>query len=762
MAALRNLQGNTFTGNGIGVVDAGNASIVGNNFSSSVAGVDVNGGTALVQGNTFASSIGVRIQNGGIADLGQIGPGINYTGLGVSTGGNTFSSYSATATTTSGAIVDLNTGGAYSNAGPQGYAGAAKDVAAFNNLWNNPSVTGIENVIWHDADNTALGFVDYALLSNLVVSLVPLPTIATNQGVNESQVGGTATVYGQFTNDAQAHKVTVSWGDGSPDTVVNLNAGIFTFAIAVPAGTYTDDPNGPVQTIHRPIGVKVEEVANPGNFLNDGSLSVDVNNVIPTATLSTLDNDLNEGETLTLNIGAKVDPGTDTVSTYRINWGDGQNDVYTSNMSSPEVKFHLYQDGLANPNRTVTLHIFDEDGTWNAVTSLAIQVHNVNPTAGNFFSFDASVNEGSTTTVFFVGPFADPGNPDAPFHFAYDFNGNGVYGEAGESGDGTYTGSGTSTSEIVPASFLADGPGSRTVNARIIDNDGGFTQYSVVIGINNVAPVVDAGADTTVFPNTVLNHVVSFTDPGADAPWTVRINWDNVPGFDETFNVPAHSFNINSFSTWMYTNANVGNTYNVQVQVDDNDGGVGSDDFNVTVVEDTLRVTNFVTNNSGFDVTLSRAPNLTDLNLYDGRLDGSPTILDPADVTLIRNGSQNIRGSIVWAPDTNTLSFVATGGVLAQGNYSVTLFSSAIAFHAGLNLLDGDGDFNDNEVGDNYTNSFVVVRRTQVLVLYRCQTSRAAQAKPLASPERVRFCRSRLTAPSECRQSTSTCFTTRS
>ena len=84
-----------------------------------------------------------------------------------------------------------------------------------------------------------------------MVSLVPLPTIATNQGVNESQVGGTATVYGQFTNDAQAHKVTVTWGDGSPNTVVNLIAGVFTFAVAVPAGTYTDDPNGPIQTIHR-------------------------------------------------------------------------------------------------------------------------------------------------------------------------------------------------------------------------------------------------------------------------------------------------------------------------------------------------------------------------------------------------------------------------------------------------------------------------------------------------------------------------------
>ena len=301
------ITGNHFYANTTGIQfhNGGTASIIGNNFSSSVASVDVNSGTALVQGNTFAGSIGVRIQNGGIADLGQNGPGMNYTGLGVSTGGNNFSSY-------------IGGRDRHQRRDRRPRTRVARTRMPVRKVmrepprtwrpsttsWNNPSVTGIENVIWHDADNTALGFVDYASLSNLVVSLVPLPTIATNQGVNESQVGGTATVYGQFTNDAQAHKVTVTWGDGSPNTVVNLNAGVFTFAIAVPAGTYTDDPNGPVQTIHRPIGVKVEEVANPGNFLNDGSLSVDVNNVIPTASLSTPDNDLNEGETLTLNIGA--------------------------------------------------------------------------------------------------------------------------------------------------------------------------------------------------------------------------------------------------------------------------------------------------------------------------------------------------------------------------------------------------------------------------------------------------------------------------
>ena len=79
--------------------------------------------------------------------------------------------------------------------------------------------------------------------------------------------------------------------------------------------------------------------------------------------------------------------------------------------------------------------------------------------------------------MFFIGPFTDPGSPDTPFHYAFDFNGNGIYGEAGELGNGTYAGSGTSSSATVPAMFLADGPGSRTVKARIIDNDGGFSEY---------------------------------------------------------------------------------------------------------------------------------------------------------------------------------------------------------------------------------------------------------------------------------------------
>src|SRR5207237_102217 len=90
-------------------------------------------------------------------------------------------------------------------------------------------------------------------------------------------------------------------------------------------------------------------------------------------------------------------------------------------------------------------------------------------------------NEGSTGTVSFSGP-SDPSATDtaAGFHYAFDFDNNGSF----EDGNGTYVGSATSASPTVPASFLADGPGTRTVRARIIDKDGGFTQYSTAVTIN--------------------------------------------------------------------------------------------------------------------------------------------------------------------------------------------------------------------------------------------------------------------------------------
>src|SRR5262249_22813510 len=141
---------------------------------------------------------------------------------------------------------------------------------------------------------------------------------------------------------------------------------------------------------------------------------------------------------------------------------------------------HAYAD---SGNYTVTVRVTDKDGAMGTAT-FGVTVDNVAPTAtlGN----GGAVNENSTGTVSFSNAH-DPSVPDQmALHYAYDFNNDGVF----EVGSGAYIGSDGTTSVTVPAAYLADGPATRTVHARVIDKDGGFTDYTTAITVNNVAPVI--------------------------------------------------------------------------------------------------------------------------------------------------------------------------------------------------------------------------------------------------------------------------------
>ena len=67
---------------------------------------------------------------------------------------------------------------------------------------------------------------------------------------------------------------------------------------------------------------------------------------------------VNEGSPYSLTLGAVTDPGTDTVTSYIVHWGDGNSDTYTSN----GAKTHTYADGPAT--RAITVDLVDEDGTF--------------------------------------------------------------------------------------------------------------------------------------------------------------------------------------------------------------------------------------------------------------------------------------------------------------------------------------------------------------------------------------------------------------
>src|SRR5262249_616002 len=140
------------------------------------------------------------------------------------------------------------------------------------------------------------------------------------------------------------------------------------------------------------------------------------------------------------------------------------------------------------------------------------------------------------------------------------------------------------------------------------------------------------------------------------------------------------------------------NTSTVSAQLHDSDGAISNLATVNVSISNTLQVTAFQSNASGFDVTLNRSLNLADLNLYDG----PDAAVDLPDVTLVGDHVGTVHGSLVWHTATNTISFVATGGVLADDTYHVTLVSGqngadplSLGFHDAFGNLDGNADFDD-------------------------------------------------------------------
>jgi hypothetical protein len=137
-----------------------------------------------------------------------------------------------------------------------------------------------------------------------------------------------------------------------------------------------------------------------------------------------------------------------------------------------------------------------------------------------------------------------------------------------------------------------------------------------------------------------------------------------------------------------------------------------------------LIVTGFTATATGFNVTFSKAfinSSSSPINLYDSVQAG----FGPADVTLVGDTVGNVRGSLVIDPTNTSLTFVKTGGpigggttgLLAAGNYSVTIVSGRLAFRDLFNgateLLDGNSD---GLGGDSYTTTFTVAASTAVAV----------------------------------------------
>jgi subtilase family serine protease len=124
-------------------------------------------------------------------------------------------------------------------------------------------------------------------------------------------------------------------------------------------------------------------------------------------------------------------------------------------------------------------------------------------------------------------------------------------------------------------SHLYGDNGTYNVTVKVTDKSGAFSQRSIALTVNNVAPTVSQVADATVPFGTPFVAQATFTDPGADT-WTATVDYGDGNGAQPLTFGPDRKFTLsNAYAA--------PGTYTVTVTVTDDDGGVGTQTLRVKV-----------------------------------------------------------------------------------------------------------------------------------------------------------------------------------
>jgi len=200
------------------------------------------------------------------------------------------------------------------------------------------------------------------------------------------------------------------------------------------------------------------------------------------------------------------------------------------------------------------------DGVLTDTATVTITVSGVNDNPIVDAGAAQTGNEGEGCS--FSGSYDDPdasASPPTGENMQWDF------------GDGI-----TMTSTLTPSHTFLDN-GVYTVTLTVTDTEGGVGQDWLLVTVNNVAPVVDAGPDVHLLVGQTFARAGSFVDPGADT-WTGTVDYGAGAG-PGNLDLVTKTFTLSQ--TYM-----AAGVYPVTVAVEDDDGGVGTDEVVVTVSEE--------------------------------------------------------------------------------------------------------------------------------------------------------------------------------
>ena len=329
------------------------------------------------------------------------------------------------------------------------------------------------------SDGKELVTQDIRIMVSDVDEASPLSIIegtVTGAAINEGSLF-TRTITFSDGEDAGADGWTysVDWGDGSAAEAGSIAVGVNSFDIS----RFFADGDA-----SHTVSVTVTDTTGD---TNTRQFVLGVNNVAPVITLIG-DASVDEGSAYTLT-GSVIDPGTDTITDYIINWGDGTTTALTTaavQALSGNVS-HIFADGASNP--LISVDLVDEDGTHTTAGTLSVAVNNVAPTIA--ISGASEINTGTSYTLN-LGAITDPGDDT-------------VIGYIVNWGDGTVD----TFSAAGDVTHVYTAAGSNTISVDLIDEDGTH------VSAGNLAVTVNAPTPAEIIRIGDAPLRVSRSDPNA-------------------------------------------------------------------------------------------------------------------------------------------------------------------------------------------------------------------------------------------------------
>ena len=525
------------------------------------------------------------------------------------------------ATTLSGNITDPDVGDTFAltvNWGdgsvPQVFnyaAGTTSFSETHQYLDDNPTATPSDNypIGLTLADNNGGSDTDSAVVT--INNAVP---VLSNIVVSPSIIiaGGTTNLSGNISDvgTLDAHEITISWGDGSPDTTLNLAVGVNFFN-----ANHQYDSIGTFN-----IGITGSD-DDTGSTSGGASLTV---NTPPVLSNVAVTSPITENGSATLS-GNITDPNSGDQFTLTVNWGDGSAPQFFNYPPGTTAfnEAHQYRDdnptGTLADNYAISLTL--SDGRESDADSATVTVNNAVPVLTNVAANPSVINVGGITTL--SGTVSDAGTLDT-HQIVITW------------GDGS-----PDTTLNLVAGVSAFNANHQYVTAGIFnigvtatDDDMGSANGSASVTVDpsaNTPPVLsNVSVTSPINENGVATLSGNITDPNAGDKFALSVDW----GDGSTPQVYKYAAGTNSFSvTHQYLDDNptatASDNYIIDLLLEDNAGGSDTDSAVVTVNNAAPTLTNILA--SPTTIALGNTTNLSGDISDVGTFDTHRIVIDWAD-----------------------------------------------------------------------------------------------------------------------------------